>query len=78
MPIQTTHAGVLPRPDELLGVADATRGDALIEAAPLSDRRRTALADVVRRQAEIGVSIVNDGDIWRVETQHTATGEANS
>ena len=74
MRIPTTHAGALPRPDDLIGVADATKGDALHESAPLRDRLRTAVADVVRRQVEIGLSIVNDGEYGKVMRAQTDYG----
>jgi 5-methyltetrahydropteroyltriglutamate--homocysteine methyltransferase len=64
----------LPRPDELIGVADTTRGDALHEAAPLRDRLRTAVADVVRRQVELGLAIVNDGEYGKAMRAQTDCG----
>jgi 5-methyltetrahydropteroyltriglutamate--homocysteine methyltransferase len=51
----------LPRPDDLLGAADAGH-DALHEAPALRERLRAAVADVVRRQTDIGLAIVNDGE----------------
>src|ERR1051325_7542695 len=74
MPILTTHAGALPRPDELIGVAATTKGDALHESEPLRDRLRTAVADAVRRQVDIGVSIVNDGEYGKAMRAQTDYG----
>ncbi len=53
--ILTTHAGSLPRPDDLL---EMTRGDAAHAA-----RVRAAVADVVRAQAEHGIDVVDDGEM---------------
>ena len=52
--ILTTHVGSLVRPPELLAAAD--KGDGL------EDILQAAVADVVERQAEAGVDIVNDGE----------------
>ena len=60
--ILTTHVGSLPRPAELLTPL------ALKDAGEDYDRARTAarvscsVRDVVRRQAEIGIDVVNDGE----------------
>jgi 5-methyltetrahydropteroyltriglutamate--homocysteine methyltransferase len=58
--ILTTHVGALQRPP----AAEA----ALLGEAP-EDELRTAVADVVRRQAEAGIDIVDDGEfgksIWQ-------------
>jgi 5-methyltetrahydropteroyltriglutamate--homocysteine methyltransferase len=60
--ILTTHAGSLPRPPELVEMMRARgRGDARDQAADAS-RIRAAVADVVRKQAEIGIDIVDDGE----------------
>jgi len=63
--ILTTHAGALPRPDDLVGVANVEHGDSLHETPALRDRLRDAVAAVVRRQQEMGISIVNDGEFGK-------------
>ena len=64
--ILTTHAGSLPRPDDLrsLVVKKAT-GDAHDEAA-LRAMLPVAVADVVRRQVEAGIDSVNDGELSKI------------
>jgi 5-methyltetrahydropteroyltriglutamate--homocysteine methyltransferase len=52
-PIQTSHAGSLPRPDELIGDAGRTLSD---------EQLASAVAGVVARQREIGIDLVNDGE----------------
>jgi 5-methyltetrahydropteroyltriglutamate--homocysteine methyltransferase len=61
--ILTTHTGSLPRPDDLIQMMWA-KGDGIpVDAVALSDRIAAAVQQVVDRQAEAGVSIVNDGEM---------------
>lgn len=60
--ILTTHAGSLPRPDDILqGLADKDAGRPF-ERAQLDARIRQSTSNVVERQARIGIDIVNDGE----------------
>src|SRR6202521_806966 len=60
--IFTTHAGSLPRPIDLLEMVRAkARGDAVDERA-FAARLKSAVADIVRKQADLGVDIVDDGE----------------
>ena len=56
--ILTTHAGSLPRPTELDDAVERRDAD---YAATL----RGAVADVVRKQVEAGVDVVNDGEFGK-------------
>ncbi len=56
--ILTTHAGALPRPDDLLALNAQEQAD---EGAR-QERLRTAVDEVVQRQVDLGLSIVNDGE----------------
>jgi 5-methyltetrahydropteroyltriglutamate--homocysteine methyltransferase len=61
--IRTTHTGSLPRPDDLVDSILARE-----QGQPAPDyeaQARSAVADVVGRQAEIGIDIVNDGEMPR-------------
>ncbi len=58
--ILTTHAGSLPRPDDLMALY---RDDAPEDQ--LRPRLRSAISDVVRRQADIGIDVVNDGEFGK-------------
>jgi 5-methyltetrahydropteroyltriglutamate--homocysteine methyltransferase len=63
-PIRTTHTGSLPRPPELAELLVAhDRGE---EAAGMELRAEAAVAAVVRRQAEVGLDVVNDGEMSKV------------
>jgi len=60
--ILTTHVGSLPRPDDLTEMLMARdRGDAMDDAA-FAARVKQGVAEVVQKQRDIGVDIVNDGE----------------
>jgi 5-methyltetrahydropteroyltriglutamate--homocysteine methyltransferase len=59
----TTHTGSLPRPDDLIRMMYAKEEGVPVERAALEDRVRVAVEESVRRQAEAGVDIVNDGEM---------------
>src|SRR3954453_14744348 len=61
--IVTTHAGSLPRPDDVVemiwGGIDGTPPD----PAALDARLDEAVTDVVRRQRDAGIDVVSDGEL---------------
>jgi len=59
----TTHTGSLPRPEDLIRIMFAKEEGIPIDAAALQARIATAVAETVRRQAEAGVDVVNDGEM---------------
>jgi 5-methyltetrahydropteroyltriglutamate--homocysteine methyltransferase len=60
--ILTSHAGSLPRPEDLLALnKQRAAGDLRDEAAYLGELR-AAVAGVVARQRQIGIDLVNDGE----------------
>jgi 5-methyltetrahydropteroyltriglutamate--homocysteine methyltransferase len=59
----TTHTGSLPRPDDLVRIMFAKEEGIPIDNAALLSRIRDAVAQVVRKQAEVGLAIVNDGEM---------------
>jgi 5-methyltetrahydropteroyltriglutamate--homocysteine methyltransferase len=61
--ILTTHAGSLPRPPDLRDMVVAKANDAPYDPIALDARLRSAVAEVVRRQAECGIDCVNDGEL---------------
>jgi 5-methyltetrahydropteroyltriglutamate--homocysteine methyltransferase len=62
----TTHTGSLPRPAELLeDLLRRDRGEP-VDAAALDARVRAAVAYSVRRQADAGVAVVNDGEAGKI------------
>jgi len=63
--ILTTHTGSLPRPRDLLEMVRArSRGEA-IDAHAFQTRLRQAVAEIVRKQAELGIDVVDDGELGK-------------
>lgn len=52
--ILTTHAGSLPRPDDLAQILLADLDGKPVDQSALDERVRTAIADVVARQRKVG------------------------
>lgn len=63
--ILTTHAGSLPRPLELTGLYARSAAGGAVDEAELAAAGKAALDDVVRRQAEVGIDIANNGEQQR-------------
>jgi 5-methyltetrahydropteroyltriglutamate--homocysteine methyltransferase len=59
----TTHTGSLPRPDDLIRMMYAKEEGVPVEPGALQARVRAAVADVVRRQRDAGLDVVNDGEM---------------
>jgi 5-methyltetrahydropteroyltriglutamate--homocysteine methyltransferase len=59
----TTHAGSLPRPDDLIRMMYAREEGVPVDAAALAARVRAAVAEVVQKQVAAGVDLVNDGEM---------------
>jgi 5-methyltetrahydropteroyltriglutamate--homocysteine methyltransferase len=64
--ILTTHTGSLPRPDDLADMLFAKESGELGDRAAFDARVRSAVAEVVRKQAGVGVDIVNDGEMSKI------------
>jgi len=61
--ILTTHTGSLPRPDDLIQIMWA-RGDGIpVDRDALASRVAAAMQEVVDRQVEAGLAVVNDGEM---------------
>src|ERR1700733_2582254 len=64
--VVTTHAGSLPRPEDLtqmmFGVLDGTP----VDSATLAQRVSEAMREVVARQLEIGLDVISDGEVGKV------------
>ncbi len=59
----TTHTGSLPRPDDLIRMMYAKEEGVPVDAEALGARIRSAVEEVVRKQAAAGVDLVNDGEM---------------
>lgn len=61
--ILTTHVGSMPRPVELLDAMKAKYSGASYDADAYDQHLRSAVTDLVQRQAETGIDIVTDGEL---------------
>jgi len=61
--ILTTHVGSIPRPESILALLRARLNGEAVDEAELAARVDEAVADVVRRQAEVGLDVVSDGEM---------------
>jgi 5-methyltetrahydropteroyltriglutamate--homocysteine methyltransferase len=59
----TTHTGSLPRPDDLIRMMYAKEEGVPVEAHALDHRVAQAVEEVVRKQADAGVDVINDGEM---------------
>jgi 5-methyltetrahydropteroyltriglutamate--homocysteine methyltransferase len=59
----TTHTGSLPRPEDLVRAMYAKEEGVPVDPVALAARVASAVEEVVRRQADAGVDVVNDGEM---------------
>ena len=63
--ILTTHVGSLPRPPDLLAMILAKDQGAPFDAERYASWVKSAVAEVVKKQAEAGIDVVADGEMGR-------------
>ncbi|OGQ83168.1 MAG: hypothetical protein A3G40_15455 [Deltaproteobacteria bacterium RIFCSPLOWO2_12_FULL_57_22] len=63
--ILTTHAGSLPGPDDLREMVLAKSRRQPYDKDAFARRLRSAVAEVVRRQIDSGIDIINDGELGK-------------
>jgi 5-methyltetrahydropteroyltriglutamate--homocysteine methyltransferase len=61
--ILTTHVGSIPRPESIRTLLRTRLGGQPVAEAELTAQVAEAVRDVVRRQAEVGLDIVSDGEM---------------
>ncbi len=59
----TTHTGSLPRPDDLIRMMYAKEEGVPVDAGALAARVKDAVAELVKKQADAGVDLINDGEM---------------
>jgi 5-methyltetrahydropteroyltriglutamate--homocysteine methyltransferase len=59
----TTHTGSLPRPDDLIRMMYAKEEGVPVDPGALDRRIASAVEEIVRKQSDAGVDIVNDGEM---------------
>ena len=61
--ILTTHTGSLPRPTDLIRMMFAREEGVPVDRPALAARVHAAVAEVVRKQTDAGITVVNDGEL---------------
>jgi 5-methyltetrahydropteroyltriglutamate--homocysteine methyltransferase len=61
--ILTTHAGSLPRPPDILMLMHPDPGTRPGPGSPGAARLRQAVAEIVRTQVDLGIDVVDDGEM---------------
>lgn len=64
--ILTTHVGSLPRSDAVVGLLERREHDAHAALPQFNEAIRKAVAAVVRRQVQIGIDVVSDGETSKI------------
>jgi 5-methyltetrahydropteroyltriglutamate--homocysteine methyltransferase len=59
----TTHTGSLPRPSDLIRTMFAKEEGVAIDRRALDERISSAVAEIVAKQSQAGIDIVNDGEM---------------
>jgi 5-methyltetrahydropteroyltriglutamate--homocysteine methyltransferase len=60
--ILTTHVGSLPRPADLLEMMDVREKGRGGDPKAYEDRLKAAVGEIVKKQAELGIDVVDDGE----------------
>jgi 5-methyltetrahydropteroyltriglutamate--homocysteine methyltransferase len=72
--IATSHVGSLPRPDALIALHRSHDDGEPIDDATFDRNLRTAVAEVVRRQRDVGIDIPGDGEFGKPMAQRVQYG----
>jgi 5-methyltetrahydropteroyltriglutamate--homocysteine methyltransferase len=64
--ILTTHVGSLPRPDDLLAMMIKREDGGAVDPAVFSARANRAVEEVVNKQTDLGIDIINDGEQGKI------------
>ena len=75
--ILTTHTGSLARPQAMLDFLVAEERGEDYDAAAYERALADAVADVVRRQAEAGIDVVDDGEMGKPSGSPTCTSASS-
>ena len=72
--ILTSHVGSLPRPDVLIEANRARDAGEMTDPGAFEATLRTAVADAVRRQCELGIDVPGDGEFGKSMAQSVNYG----
>lgn len=64
--IPTSHIGSLPRPEYLLPLLQRRHDGESVDEAEFEAELERAIEEIVRRQLEIGIDIINDGEMGKI------------
>ena len=67
--IVTTHVGSLPRPESLSAKLFARMTGQAYDAQAFSAELREAVRGIVKRQGELGIDVVSDGEFSKISFQ---------
>src|SRR6266545_4644758 len=68
--ILTTHTGSLPRPPDLFEMMRAKDEGKPVDQSKLQARVRTAVDEIVQRQVDVGIDVVDDGEVCKPSYVH--------
>ena len=68
--IVTTHVGSLVRPDDLVSMVQARVNGEPHDAAALNARIKETVTAIVKRQSEVGIDVINDGEFGKPSFLH--------
>jgi 5-methyltetrahydropteroyltriglutamate--homocysteine methyltransferase len=68
--IRTTHTGSMPRPQEIFDLMQARLSGAPYDAALFEAALKKHVTDIVRKQVEAGIDVVNDGECSKPSFNH--------
>ena len=63
--ILTTHVGSLPRPPDVLEAVSAMEQGEPVDEAAHAARLRGAVREIVRKQVELGIDVIDDGELGK-------------
>ena len=72
--ILTSHAGSLPRPDNLIALNRARGSGEAVDERTFANALAAAVAETVRRQTEVGIDIPDDGEFGKAMSAATDYG----
>jgi hypothetical protein len=70
--ILTTHTGSLPRPEPLIDLVYSKQEGKTIDDAAFASLVGKTVDEVVRRQADIGIDVVSDGEVSKPASSITS------
>ena len=71
--ILTTHVGSLPRPQSLSAKLFARATGASFDQKALTDELTQSVKDIVRKQGELGIDVISDGELSKTSFQYYVT-----